>query len=107
MRRMSDAEGTGRTGADLSKSDVVLSVEGLRKTFGALVAADDAAFQVERGTVTGLIGPNGAGKSTVFNLVTGFYEPDAGTVRLNGGDVTGLEPHELAGPSRRRARRSR
>ena len=97
MKRMSDAEGTGRTGADRSKSDVVLDVEGLRKTFGALVAADDAAFQVERGTVTGLIGPNGAGKSTVFNLVTGFYEPDGGTVRLNGGDVTGLEPHELAG----------
>ena len=96
MRRMSDARGTGRRGADRSKSDVVLSVEGLRKTFGALVAADDASFQVERGTVTGLIGPNGAGKSTVFNLVTGFYEPDGGTVRLNGSDVTGLEPYERA-----------
>ena len=96
MRRMSDTAGTGRTGADRSKSDVVLSVQGLHKTFGALVAADDATFEVERGSITGLIGPNGAGKSTVFNLVTGFYEPDGGTVRLNGGDVTDLEPYEIA-----------
>ena len=93
---MSDTAGTGRTGADRSKSDVVLSVQGLHKTFGALVAADDATFEVERGSITGLIGPNGAGKSTVFNLVTGFYEPDGGTVRLNGGDVTDLEPYEIA-----------
>jgi branched-chain amino acid transport system ATP-binding protein len=92
-----DAEGGApRTGPDRSKEDVVLSVERLRKTFGALVAADDATFDVERGTITGLIGPNGAGKSTIFNLVSGFYEPDAGTVRLEGEDVTGDEPYEIA-----------
>ena len=77
-------------------SDVVLSVDSLRKSFGALVATDDATFEVERGTITGLIGPNGAGKSTIFNLISGFYEPDAGTVRLNGDDATGIEPYKIA-----------
>ncbi|MDZ7745142.1 MAG: ABC transporter ATP-binding protein [Halobacteriales archaeon] len=84
------------TGANREKDDPVLEVEGLRKTFGGLVATDDASFEVERGTITALIGPNGAGKSTIFNLISGFYEPDAGTVRVNGIDVTGKEPHEVA-----------
>ncbi|MFC4542901.1 ABC transporter ATP-binding protein [Halosolutus amylolyticus] len=80
----------------MSKDDVVLRVEDLQKSFGALVATDHATFEVERGTITGLIGPNGAGKSTLFNLVSGFYEPDGGTVTVNGTDVTGKEPYEVA-----------
>ncbi|MFW6448680.1 MAG: ATP-binding cassette domain-containing protein [Halobacteriota archaeon] len=63
---------------------------------GAIRAADDATFEVERGTITGLIGPNGAGKSTIFNLISGFLEPDAGRVRLDGREITGLRPHEIA-----------
>ena len=83
-------------GPNMEKEDVVLEVDTLRKTFGGLVATDDASFQVERGTITGLIGPNGAGKSTLFNLITGFYEQDSGNVRVNGADVTNAEPHEVA-----------
>jgi len=95
---MTDPDGATRDldGANLSKEDVVLRVDGLRKTFGGLVATDDASFAVERGTVTGLIGPNGAGKSTLFNLVSGFYEPEAGRVEVDGTDVTGAAPHEVA-----------
>jgi len=85
-----------QTGGKMSKSDVVLSVEDLRKSFGALVAADDATFEIEEGTITALIGPNGAGKSTIFNLISGFYEPDGGTVRLDGVDITGEEPYKIA-----------
>jgi branched-chain amino acid transport system ATP-binding protein len=92
---MSDTAQETRDDAD-SDADIVLSVEDLRKEFGALVATDDATFDVERGTITGLIGPNGAGKSTIFNLITGYYEPDGGTVRLNGDDITGLEPYTIA-----------
>ena len=73
-----------------------LQVEGLRKSFGGITAVDDASFQVERGSLTGLIGPNGAGKSTTFNLITGMIEPDAGTVTFDGEDITGLEPHTIA-----------
>jgi len=73
-----------------------LDVEGLRKTFGGITAVDDISFEVEEGSLTGLIGPNGAGKSTTFNLITGMYEPDAGTVRFNGEDITDRAPHEIA-----------
>ena len=90
---MTDAAARGSVRGD---DRVVLRVENLRKEFGGLVAVDDASFDVERGTITALIGPNGAGKSTVFNLVSGFYEPDAGRVEVDGVDVTGLEPYEVA-----------
>jgi branched-chain amino acid transport system ATP-binding protein len=73
-----------------------LQVEDLHKSFGGITAVDGASFEVERGTLTGLIGPNGAGKSTTFNLITGMYTPDSGTVTFNGENITGLEPYEIA-----------
>jgi len=77
-------------------ADPLLAVEDLQKSFGGLTAVDGASFTVEAGTVVGLIGPNGAGKSTTFNLVTGFYEADGGSVRFRGEDVVGLAPEERA-----------
>ena len=62
----------------------ILEVEDLRKTFGGIVAVDGATFDIEAGSITGLIGPNGAGKTTTFNLISGFYKPDSGTVRYDG-----------------------
>nr|WP_256411882.1 ABC transporter ATP-binding protein [Halorubrum rubrum] len=96
-----DAETPDRTvhapeDAGVSVDSTPLEVEGLRRTFGGIVAVDDVSFDVERGTLTGLIGPNGAGKSTTFNLITGMLEPDAGTVRFNGEEITGYQPHEIA-----------
>ncbi|ELZ39568.1 ABC transporter ATP-binding protein [Halorubrum tebenquichense] len=82
--------------SDAAAENVVLRVDDLQKSFGGLTATDHATFDVERGTITGLIGPNGAGKSTIFNLISGFYEPDGGTVEVNGTDVTGMEPYEVA-----------
>jgi branched-chain amino acid transport system ATP-binding protein len=73
-----------------------LVVEDLQKSFGGIMAVDGVDFEVEAGTLTGLIGPNGAGKSTTFNLVTGMHGPDGGTVRFEGEDITGLEPHAIA-----------
>jgi branched-chain amino acid transport system ATP-binding protein len=91
----SDASSDERS-ANMDKENVVLRVEDLVKSFGALVATDHATFEVERGTITGLIGPNGAGKSTLFNLISGFYESDAGRVEVNETDVTDMEPYEIA-----------
>ncbi|MFC6864606.1 ABC transporter ATP-binding protein [Halomicroarcula sp. GCM10025817] len=75
-------------------TDPILAVENLRKSFGGLTAVDGASFDVEKGTIVGLIGPNGAGKSTTFNLITGFYEADEGSVRFRGEEIIDLSPEE-------------
>ncbi|MFB6178733.1 MAG: ABC transporter ATP-binding protein [Halorientalis sp.] len=92
---MSDAAAV-TDGPVLDKDDPVLEVRNLNKAFGGLQVTDNVSFKVERGSITGLIGPNGAGKSTMFNLVSGFYEPDSGSVLVNGTEVTGEEPYEIA-----------
>lgn len=74
----------------------ILEVEGLTKRFGGLTAVSHLSFSVERGKVLGIVGPNGSGKTTTFNLISGFIRPDSGRVVLNGTDVTGLKPHEIA-----------
>ncbi len=60
----------------------ILEVENLQKRFGGITAVDGASFTIEEGSITGLIGPNGAGKTTTFNLISGFEEPDGGTIRF-------------------------
>lgn len=74
----------------------LLEVRGITKRFGGLVAVENFSFNVEKEEILGLIGPNGAGKTTAFNVVTGFYRPDSGTIRFKGEDITGLKPHEIA-----------
>jgi branched-chain amino acid transport system ATP-binding protein len=77
-------------------STAFLQVNGLSKSFGGNQAVRDISFEVGDGEIVGLIGPNGAGKTTCFNLITGFYTPDAGRVRFRDEDVTGLKPYEMA-----------
>jgi branched-chain amino acid transport system permease protein len=67
-------------------------VRSLSKHFGGLVAVKDVSFQMRKGEILGLIGPNGAGKTTIFNLITGFIQPDSGTVEWKGSTITGLKP---------------
>ena len=68
----------------------VLAVTGLHKSFGGLKVIDEVSFDVARGSRTALIGPNGAGKTTIFNLLTGVYPVDAGSVVLAGSDITDI-----------------
>lgn len=75
--------------------EVILSVQGLSKSFGGLKALIDVSFEVRRGEVFGIIGPNGSGKTTLINCITGFVKPDAGRVLYKGEDITGLEPHKV------------
>jgi branched-chain amino acid transport system ATP-binding protein len=73
----------------------LLEVNDLRKAYGAIQAVGGVSFQVMPGEIFGVIGPNGSGKTTMFNSVLGQIEPDAGEIRLNGADITGLSPLEL------------
>ena len=73
----------------------VLEAQGLRKSFGGVHAVNGVTFTVNEGEILGVIGPNGSGKSTLFNCLLGQIRPDAGTVRLDGRDVTGMRPCDL------------
>lgn len=68
----------------------------LQKRFGDQVVLEDISLSFEEGQLSGIMGPNGAGKSTCFNVLTGQYKPDGGSVRFNGKDITGLPPRRIA-----------
>ena len=74
----------------------LLTVGGLRISFGGIAAVRDLGFAVAEGTVHALIGPNGAGKTTVLNCISRFYTPDAGSIRFDGRELTGLADHRIA-----------
>jgi branched-chain amino acid transport system ATP-binding protein len=74
----------------------LLDVRKAAISFGGLKAVQEFDLQIPKGALYGLIGPNGAGKTTVFNLLTGVYRPDAGAIRLDGRDLIGLKPHQIA-----------
>src|SRR4051795_5047451 len=71
----------------------LLTAKGLHKSFGGVRAVRDVSFDVAAGSVFALIGPNGAGKSTMLNLISGVYQPDAGTLSFDGADLAGLPAH--------------
>lgn len=74
----------------------LLRVEDVRITFGGVTALDGVGFSVGPGEVFSIIGPNGAGKTTLFNVISGLYRAERGTIRLADEDVSRLTPHELA-----------
>jgi branched-chain amino acid transport system ATP-binding protein len=74
----------------------VLSVQGLDKRFGAVVAADRLSIDIAAGQRVSLIGANGAGKTTFVNMVTGYLKPDSGAIALEGTDLAGRAPREIA-----------
>jgi branched-chain amino acid transport system permease protein len=82
-------------GDEKADGGIILSVEGLSKSFGGLKAVQNVSFDVHRGEILGIIGPNGAGKTTLFNLLNGFLLPNAGRVLLDGEDMVGRKPHVL------------
>ncbi len=85
----------GNRAASAAGGEIVLETRGLTKMFGGLVAVDRLDLRVHRGEISSLIGPNGAGKTTVFNVVTGIYRPEQGSVSFQGREVTGWKPHRI------------
>ncbi len=86
----------GRSQPVLRRNGRLLEIEGVVKRFGGIRAVDGASFGVAGGSITALIGPNGAGKTTLFNVVTGFYRGDRGSVSFEGHEVFRRRPYEIA-----------
>ncbi|RMQ47017.1 Leucine/isoleucine/valine transporter ATP-binding subunit [Pseudomonas cichorii] len=74
----------------------ILQASGLSMRFGGLLAVNGVGLTVNEKQVVSMIGPNGAGKTTVFNCLTGFYKPTAGTILLDGEPIQGLAGHQIA-----------
>ena len=73
----------------------LLEVRGLVRRFGGLNAVDGVDLDVNEGEILSVIGPNGAGKTTLFNVVTGLYVADGGSIHFDGHDLVGLQPHHI------------
>jgi branched-chain amino acid transport system ATP-binding protein len=74
----------------------LLCIENMTHYFGGLRAVHNYGLCIEPGHIRGLIGPNGAGKTTIFNLITGIYQPTEGKILLEGKQINGLTPHDIA-----------
>jgi len=74
---------------------VLLELTHVGKYFGGLHVLSDISFNVNEGEIVGLIGPNGAGKTTIFNVITGIYRPNAGSIQFRGQDLVGLKPYRI------------
>lgn len=74
----------------------LLEVKDMTHYFGGLRAVYNYNLSIEKGEIRGLIGPNGAGKTTIFNLITGIYRPTEGTITLDGENIVGLQPYQIA-----------
>ena len=77
------------------REGVVLEVTAVHKHFGGIQAVRNAGLTLHAGEIHALIGPNGAGKTTTFNLISGMFAPDSGTVRLNGQEIQALSPQHI------------
>jgi branched-chain amino acid transport system ATP-binding protein len=75
---------------------VILEVKDLARHFGGIKALDGVDLRIGQGELSGIIGPNGSGKTTLFNVITGIYRPDRGVVSLEGREITGFPPQEIA-----------
>ena len=80
----------------MSATQPLLELRNVTKRFGGLTAVDRINMTVDAGQIVGIVGPNGSGKTTTFSCVSGFYKPEEGSVLLNGVDVTGKQPFEIA-----------
>lgn len=77
-------------------NDALLRITDVTKAFGGLVAVREVSLEQHEGEILGLIGPNGAGKTTLFNMISGAFQPDVGSIYFRAEEVTGMQPHRIA-----------
>ncbi|HRF44507.1 MAG TPA: ABC transporter ATP-binding protein [Candidatus Competibacteraceae bacterium] len=82
--------------AAMTNPPPLLAIETLEQSFGGVMALAGISFQTSANRIQAIIGPNGAGKTTLFNVLCGFYQPAAGSLRFNGQELRGLPPHRIA-----------
>ena len=80
----------------VAKVDPIVTIDGVSRRFGGLLAVDVEHLEIPRGAITALIGPNGAGKTTLFNLLTGFDKPDTGSWSFEGKSLAGIPAFKVA-----------
>ncbi len=79
----------------MASSDLLLSVQDLSVSYGAIRAVRSISFEIKAGEIVTLIGANGAGKSTVLNTLSGLIKPDAGSIEFSGENIVGVKPHKI------------
>ena len=79
----------------MASSDLLLSVQDLSVSYGAIRAVRSISFEIKAGEIVTLIGANGAGKSTVLNTPSGLIKPDAGSIVFSGENIVGMKPHKI------------
>ena len=80
----------------LADGEVQLAVQGVSKRFGGVRAVEAIDLEVRKGQILSVIGPNGAGKTSLLNMISGFYQPDTGSVMLEGRNITNARPSQIA-----------
>jgi branched-chain amino acid transport system ATP-binding protein len=80
----------------IAAASVQMSISGVSKRFGGVTAVDGVSLEIAKGSILSIIGPNGAGKTSLLNMISGFYKPDAGSIQLDGRDITHLRPSAIA-----------
>ncbi len=84
------------TDQEIKPGDVLLEVEDISLSFGAVRAISDVSFNIKKGEVRAIIGPNGAGKTSMLNCINGFYHPQQGAITYKGQRRSQMKPHEAA-----------
>ena len=96
MKASAPARNAATHGRTAASGEPVLRCDGVSRSFGGLQALKNVSIAIQPGEIYGLVGPNGSGKTTLVNAITGFYPPQAGTIRFENHRLDGVKPHRVA-----------